>query len=515
MENKMAAELLAEGLSFQAQLGHNIEREEEAQSSLHYGKVLLDELLGLGLPQALKKEQTKRVTLQNWEVQKPKVLQIPITPAWNNLQPPLLTQQDDIEAYLDTFEHVAEACQWPREEWVTRLAPALNGNIQRITSALGACDVKDYETLKEAILKTYNITAETWHQRFRQFCYPEAKSPLEVCAQLRELCFQWLRPERRTKEQIIELLILEQFLTVLPKETQRWLRSQGPETCTQAVALLEDLLLNHQEARRWEQQEWATNSHEKEPYASEPGLSTACQESGQEREADNNLQNVGMIPSEKGLQPPLRDDTEELQRSFPAKHMAGLVPNCSQGRTWASQVQTTDDLIRFPSTMDKNMSAVYHDTGHHKIQNIGVGTGGKSNTTRRHAKSFSRQIELHRDKRMHAGEKPYQCPKCRRQFSESTALHQHLKSHAAEKRYQCAECEMRFRQSSDLIKHQRIHTGEKPYQCQECGKRFSLCSALYRHCRGHSGVKPFQCKECGKSFTRNSSLAQHHRLHKQ
>ncbi|XP_015278075.1 PREDICTED: zinc finger protein 90-like [Gekko japonicus] len=438
----MATELLVEGLSFQAQLEHNIER-EETQVSLHGGKVeravLLDELLELGL-QAVKKEQTKRVTLQNWEVQQPKVLQTPITPAWNNLQPPLLTPQDDIEVYLDTFERVAEACQWPREEWVTRLAPALNGSIERITSALGAYNVKDYETLKEAILKTYNITAETWRQRFRQFCYPEAKGPLE---------------------------------------------------------------------------ELATNSHEKEPDASGPGQSTAYQESGQEREADSSLQNAGMIPSEKRLQSPLKDETEELQRNVPAIHMADPVQNCSQGRMWASQVRTTNDLINFPSTMDKNISAAYHDTGHHKIQGIGVGTEGKLNITRQHAKSFGRQTELLRDKRMHNGEKSYQCPKCRRRFSESTALHQHLKSHTAEKRYQCTECEMRFRQSSDLIKHQRIHTGEKPYQCQECGKRFSLCSALYRHCRGHSGVKPFQCKECGKSFTRNSSLAQHHRLHKQ
>lgn len=258
MENKMAAELHVDSLSFHAQLEHNIERAEEAQVSLHYQKVeraiLLEELLQLGLPQAVKKEQTKRVTLQKWEVQQPKVLQTPITPAWNNLQPPLLTQQDDIEAYLSTFECVAEACQWPREEWVTRLAPALSGNSQQITSALGACDVKDYETLKEAILKTYNITAETWRQRFRQFCYPETKGPLEVCGQLRELCYRWLRPETHTKEQILELLILEQFLIILPKETQSWLRSQGPETCTQAVALLEGFLLNHQEARRWGQQ---------------------------------------------------------------------------------------------------------------------------------------------------------------------------------------------------------------------------------------------------------------------
>ncbi|XP_048369269.1 zinc finger and SCAN domain-containing protein 9-like [Sphaerodactylus townsendi] len=510
MESKMAAELLVQGLSFQAKLDHNVEK-EQVQASFHCGKVekavLLDELLGLRLPQAVKKEQTKRITFQNLAAQQPKELQTPITPAWNNLQPPLLTQQDDIEAYLGTFEQVAEACHWPQEEWVTRLAPALSGSIRQIS-----CDVKDYETLKEAILKTHGVTPEMWRQRFRQFCYPEGKDLLEIYGQLQELCYWWLRPEIHTKEEILELLILEQFLAILPNETQNWLRSQGPETCIQAAVLLESFLL-HEKARSWEKQELAPNACEKEPGASGPGQNTACQEGGEESEADSSWQDVGMIPREKGPQSALKDEAEELQKSLPAIHAGDFVQNHDQGRVWASQVRTANDLVGLPSTMD--ISAPYHDTRHQKIQGTGVDTGGKSNIARQYGNSFGRHTELLRDKRIHLGEKPYQCPKCRSRFSESTALHRHLKSHSAEKRYQCTECEMRFRQSSDLIKHQRIHTGEKPYQCQECGKRFSLCSALYRHCRGHSGVKPFQCKECGKSFTRNSSLSQHHRLHKQ
>ncbi|KAM6154507.1 LOW QUALITY PROTEIN: paternally-expressed gene 3 protein [Erethizon dorsatum] len=61
-------------------------------------------------------------------------------------------------------------------------------------------------------------------------------------SQIQELCRQWLQPETHTKEQIVERLVLEQFLSTLPEEIQTWVRLKQPENSREAGMLVADLI---------------------------------------------------------------------------------------------------------------------------------------------------------------------------------------------------------------------------------------------------------------------------------
>uniref|UniRef100_A0ABM5FGN8 Uncharacterized protein isoform X2 n=2 Tax=Pogona vitticeps TaxID=103695 RepID=A0ABM5FGN8_9SAUR len=244
-------------------------------------------------------QESCRGMQHRWEAQWQEFLEtVPSPPAvWESPELTEMAPWEDAKAFLASFEQVAKACQWPQGEWVARLQPALSGEAKQAFNNLEARDREDYGKVKAAILREDAIKMEVQRQHFRQFRYEEIDEPRRIHSHLQELCHRWLRPERRSKEQILELLILEQFLASLPPDLQGWIRAGGPDTCSQAVALVEDFLMSQQEAEREKWQEPLPEMTKISPEAEKASMGVlqkqVQKEVKQNRSKDNGLLDSG------------------------------------------------------------------------------------------------------------------------------------------------------------------------------------------------------------------------------
>lgn len=373
------------------------------------------------------------------------------------------------------------------------------------------------------------LTQELLCRQFRQLRYEETSGPREALSQLRELCRQWLQPETHTKEQILELLVLEQFLSILPKELQARVQEHQPENGEDMVVVLEDLQLKRGEAGRQvdpEQTKKQNRAVEKtapltavqeQQVQPEWEAPKPKREKGEETRIENGelaivTDSCGTIESFGKMSKPIEahDEDCDLERQQ-AKTQEKTDCKCSEcGEAFMCHSDLTEHerahTRERPSEPELCQSSSV--TGHQEIL-----SGKKGHQCPECGKVFQRSSHLVRHQKIHLGEKPYQCKECGNVFSQNAGLLEHLRIHTGEKPYLCIHCGKNFRRSSHLNRHQRIHSQEEPCECKECGKTFSQALLLTHHQRIHSHAKSHQCNECGKTFSLTSDLIRHHRIH--
>ncbi len=148
-----------------------------------------------------------------------------------------LSDSDDVEHFLITFERIAAACRWPKEEWAFHLIPLLTGKARAAYVHMDVEDSLDYEQLKSAILRKYDINRETYRKKFRSLDVEPLESPKELYVRLKELYGKWMQPKSKSVEEVGEVLILEQYLRMLSPELQVWVREHDPPSALQAATL--------------------------------------------------------------------------------------------------------------------------------------------------------------------------------------------------------------------------------------------------------------------------------------
>ena len=120
------------------------EREKETEFQLRMREIEMQE----------RANQPKQKIIYNFDVTK-----------HIRLVPPF--QEKEVDKYFLHFEKVTENLNWPKEHWTLLLQSVLIGKAREIYTQLCVEQSHHYETVKELILKGYELVPEAYRQKFR------------------------------------------------------------------------------------------------------------------------------------------------------------------------------------------------------------------------------------------------------------------------------------------------------------------------------------------------------------
>jgi len=139
-------------------------------------------------------------------------------------------ERDFMDNYLRRFKKFATCQRWNRADWALYLSALLKGRALDVYSMLPADQANNYDQLKAALLKRYQLSADGFKRRFRTSKPQSGKTPTQFLTRIGNYLQRWIKLANAEKffDGLKTLMVQEQYLSICPKEMAMHLKEGKP-----------------------------------------------------------------------------------------------------------------------------------------------------------------------------------------------------------------------------------------------------------------------------------------------
>jgi hypothetical protein len=155
--------------------------------------------------------------------------------------------KDNMDSYLLRFERYAQAQGWEDADQAIYLSALLKGDALEVYSRMSQRDANDYDKLKDALLKRYQLTEYGFKRKFYSAKQDKAEASGQFVARLEHYLDRWIEMTGidHTYGALKDLLVLEQYLWKSPRELSTYIREHATKDLDEVAKLAETYLEAH------------------------------------------------------------------------------------------------------------------------------------------------------------------------------------------------------------------------------------------------------------------------------
>ena len=218
-------------------------------------------------------------------------------PARNiRLVPPF--QEKEVDKYFAHFEKVADSLNWPKESWVLLLQSVLVGKAQEIYGSLSVEQSSNYEHVKEAILKAYELVPEAYRQKFRNYLKYDSKTHVEFAREKENLFNRWCHSKEIGQDfkKLKQMVLLEEFKDKVRPDIRSHLDEQKVEELEKAAIMADDYALTHKMSSK-------SGNPQQKRYHGSGNRENISRNADDRKRQGKSTENVGLVSKVEPLKP--------------------------------------------------------------------------------------------------------------------------------------------------------------------------------------------------------------------
>ena len=218
-------------------------------------------------------------------------------PARNiRLVPPF--QEKEVDKYFAHFEKVADSLNWPKESWVLLLQSVLVGKAQEIYGSLSVEQSSNYEHVKEAILKAYELVPEAYRQKFRNYLKFDSKTHVEFAREKENLFNRWCHSKEIGQDfkKLKQMVLLEEFKDKVRPDIRSHLDEQKVEELEKAAIMADDYALTHKMSSK-------SGDPQQKRYHGSGNRENISRNADDRKRQGKSTENVGLVSKVEPLKP--------------------------------------------------------------------------------------------------------------------------------------------------------------------------------------------------------------------